>query len=107
LFSILPNSMYFFNSIVTYIFRWTAVSKRIVAMSMSDLIKRFWQAIVFVWEMVWLLEFPNRITQFIHAWPWLSFDIFNTSYLTDSYFVFTFKMESVPKIKIFSLKIMV
>ena len=29
------------------------------------------------------------------------------SYLTDSYIVFTLKMESVPKIKIFGLKMMV
>ena len=31
----------------------------------------------------------------------------NTSYLTDSYIVFTLKMESVSKIKIFGLKMMV
>ena len=31
---------------------------------------------------------------------------FHTSYLTDSYIVFTLKMESVSKIKIFGLKIM-
>ena len=31
----------------------------------------------------------------------------NTSYLTDSYIVFTLKMESVSKITIFGLKMMV
>ena len=31
----------------------------------------------------------------------------NTSYLTDSYIVFTLKMESVPKIKNFGLKMLV
>ena len=30
----------------------------------------------------------------------------NTSYLTDSYIDFTLKMESVPKITIFGLKLM-
>ena len=32
---------------------------------------------------------------------------FNTSYLTDSYIIFTLKMESVSKITIFGLKMMV
>ena len=34
-------------------------------------------------------------------------DSFNTSYLTDSYIVFTLKMESVSKNTIFGLKMMV
>ena len=34
-------------------------------------------------------------------------DTINTSYLTDSYIVFTLKMESLSKIKIFVLKMMV
>ena len=33
--------------------------------------------------------------------------LFNTSYLTDSYIVFTLKMESVSKNTIFGLKMMV
>ena len=35
------------------------------------------------------------------------FFIFNTSYLTDSYIIFTLKIESVSKITIFDLKMMV
>ena len=31
----------------------------------------------------------------------------NTSYLTESYIIFTLKIESVPKIKIFGLQMMV
>ena len=37
----------------------------------------------------------------------ISFNVFNTSYLTDSYIVFTLKIESVYKNTIFGLKIMV
>ena len=37
----------------------------------------------------------------------LEFFLFNTSYLTDSYIVFTLKMESVSKNTIFGLKMMV
>ena len=33
--------------------------------------------------------------------------VLNTSYLTDSYIIFTLKMESVPKNSIFGLKMMV
>ena len=33
--------------------------------------------------------------------------VLNTSYLTDSYIIFTLKMESVSKITIFGLKMMV
>ena len=36
-----------------------------------------------------------------------TFQLFNTSYLTDSYIVFTLKMESIFKNTIFSLKFMV
>ena len=37
----------------------------------------------------------------------LIFFFFNTSYLTDSYIVFTIKMESIPKDTIFGLKMIV
>ena len=33
--------------------------------------------------------------------------VINTSYLTNSYIIFTLEMESVPKIKNFGLKMMV
>ena len=35
------------------------------------------------------------------------FQVLNTSYLTDSYIVFSFKIESVSKTKIFGLKMTV
>ena len=41
-------------------------------------------------------DFHNGVTPFLNA-----------SYLTDSYIVFTLKMESVPKTKKFGLKMMV
>ena len=42
-------------------------------------------------------------------WSYLphSFDVIITSYMTDSYIVFTFKMEFVSKNTIFGLKMMV
>ena len=41
------------------------------------------------------------------VWPHCTGIALNTSYLTDSYIVFTLKMESVSKNTIFGLKIMV
>jgi hypothetical protein len=48
--------------------------------------------------------FPGRSWENLNFSAYLSF---NTSYLTDSYIVFTLKMESVSKITIFGLKMMV
>ena len=59
--------------------------------------------------------FSNATTSYIHSeisWPLakkylVSNKLHNTSYLTDSYIMFTLKMESVSKTAIFGLKMIV
>jgi hypothetical protein len=58
-------------------------------------------------------SFNEKITNLIKVAWWKKFEfsfpltLFITSYFTDAYIVFTLKMESVPKITIFDLKMMV
>ena len=56
-------------------------------------------------------ESPNRCLsidrKLVNDRTFQNQEFFNTSYLTDSYIVFTLKMESVSKITIFGLKMMV
>ena len=49
-----------------------------------------------IYETFWFLKYIYSM-----------YELLNTSYLTDSYIVFTLKMESVYKIAIFCLKMMV
>ena len=60
-----------------------------------------------LWSNISSQKFATYSKLAIWTVPSIPLEVLNTSYSNDSYIVFTLKMESVPKITIFGLKMMV
>ena len=60
-----------------------------------------------LWSNISSQKFATYSKLAIWTVPSIPLEVLNTSYSNDSYIVFTLKMESVPEITIFGLKMMV
>ena len=63
--------------------------------------------VTLLWSNISSQKFATYSKLAILTVPSIPLEVLNTSYLTDSYIVYTLKIESVPEIAIFGLKMMV
>ena len=92
----------------TGIYQYTKkIKPKIQPTELYSVCSRLVYVVTLLWSNISSQKFATYSKLAILTVPSIPLEVLNTSYLTDSYIVYTLKIESVPEIAIFGLKMMV